>query len=151
MALQKSVFLKQPNVSHMYLCHEGVDTPWESPVPGLPSSRIPAVWGDPFRKCPRHPLSEAPAPVKNSGKSPIKPKCGRRLRRRPHFGLPSDLSEGVSRILHRGWCLAEGMGPGSFPEGTPQTPGIREEGSPGIGDSQGVSTPSEFVLPSACQ
>jgi hypothetical protein len=37
-------------------------------------------------------------------------------------------------------CIAEGM-PGAFPEGVPQTPGIREEGSPGIRDFQGMSDP----------
>jgi hypothetical protein len=47
---------------------------------------------------------------------------------------------GVSRILHRGWCFAEGV-PGAFPEGVPQTPGICEEGSPMTGLSRRVSTP----------
>ncbi len=48
-------------------CDKGL-TPFESPQsPGFLLHGFPGSGGDPFRKCPRHPLNEAPGPVKNSG------------------------------------------------------------------------------------
>ena len=68
-----------------------------------------------------------------------KPKCGRRRRRRPHFGLPSDFSEGVLRTLNRVWCIAEGV-PGAFPEGVSPDTGNPCRKKPGDwGLSRGVN------------
>ena len=98
------------------------------PIPGLPSSRIPNVRGDPLRTFPRHPLDEAPAPVKNSG-GPLgiiswQAQMWSRRRGGGHLWVYQDIfPKGSSRTFHRVWCLFEGV-PGECPEGVP--PGPRE-------------------------
>jgi hypothetical protein len=92
---------------------------------------------------PRHPLSEAPAPVKNSG-TPLGKIDGQTQLWPPPkaaatFWFAKWFFTGAPRILHQGWCLAEGVLE-AFPDGFPKTPGICEEGSPGTGGSQRVST-----------
>ena len=106
------------------------------------------AWGDPFRKCTRHPISEAPDPVKNSGapsdKSLGKPECGHRRKRQPHLGLLCDLSKGSPEFF-TGACASLRGCRVYFRKGIPQTWGICEEGSPGTGDFQGVSTPLSYI------
>ncbi len=55
-------------------------------------------------------------------------------------GLSDDFSEGSPEFFTGAGASLRGCR-GHFRKGSPQTPGIREEGSPGTGDSQGVSTP----------
>jgi hypothetical protein len=57
------------------------------------------------------------------------------------FGFAERFSGGPPRIIHRGWCLAEGV-PGAFPEGVPPDHGNPRRRKPGDWElSRGVNPP----------